>query len=147
MRNHLTLVAAVLLGLLAGPGPAAAQSGYVVIVNDGNATRTVSRDDLSQIFLKRRTSFPSGLSAVPVDQAEASPVRETFSQEVHGRSTSAVESYWQRQIFSGQGVPPVEESSDDQVIAYVRGNLNAVGYVSRGAALGDGVHAVQVVAR
>ena len=147
MRNLLILSAIALLGLLAGPQPAAAQSAYVVIVNDGNATRTVSRDDLSQIFLKRRTAFPSGMSAVPVDQAGASPVRETFSEAVHGRSTSAVQAYWQRQIFSGQGVPPVEESSDDAVISFVRGNINAVGYVSRGAALGDGVHAVQIVAR
>ena len=59
MRTLIVLVAVALLGVLAGPRSAAAQSGFVVIVNDGNAARSISRDDLSQIFLKQRTDFPS----------------------------------------------------------------------------------------
>jgi ABC-type phosphate transport system substrate-binding protein len=147
MRKLIVLVAVALLGLLSGPRSAAAQSGFVVIVNDGNAARSLSRDELSQIFLKQRTDFPSGLAALPVDLSDGSPVREAFSQSVHGRSNSAVDAFWQRQIFSGRGVPPLQKSSDDEVIAFVRGNAGAVGYVSRGASLGGGVHAVQVVDR
>jgi ABC-type phosphate transport system substrate-binding protein len=82
---------------------------------------------------------------LPVDQAEGSSVRKAFSEAVHGRAPSAVEAYWQRQIFSGRGVPPLQKMSDDEVIAYVRSNPSAVGYVSRGASLGNGVHAVQIV--
>jgi ABC-type phosphate transport system substrate-binding protein len=144
MRKHILFAALALVGLLAGPRAAAAQNGFVVIVNDANATRSVSRDDLSRIFLRQRTDFPSGAAAAPVDLAEGSSVREAFSQAVHGRSAAAVQAYWQRQIFSGRGVPPIQKASDDDVVAYVRSNPGAVGYVSRGTALGGGVHVVQV---
>jgi ABC-type phosphate transport system substrate-binding protein len=147
MKKYLLPIAVALLGLIAGPGAARAQSGFVVIVNDGNSAREITRDDLSRIFLKQRTDFRSGLPATPVDQAGGSAIRGAFSEAVHGRSSSAVEAFWQRQIFSGRAVPPVEKPTDEEVIAFVRGTLNGVGYVSRSAALGSGVHAVQVVDR
>lgn len=123
--------------------PAAAQ-GYAVIVNDANAASTMSANEVSQLFLKQVTRWPNGQTAVPVDQADNSAVREAFSQAVHRRSTSAVEAFWQRQIFSGRAVPPVKKASDDEVVAFVRANPNAVGYVSPGAALGAGVRRLRI---
>jgi ABC-type phosphate transport system substrate-binding protein len=147
MKRYLLSIAVALLGLIAGPGAARAQSGFVVIVNDGNAAREITREDLSRIFLKQRADFRTGLPASPVDQAGGSAIRGTFSEAIHGRSSSAIEAYWQRQIFSGRSTPPVEKPNDDEVIAFVRGTLNGVGYVSRSAVLGNGVHALQVVDR
>jgi len=43
-----------------------------------------------------------------------------------------VKSYWQQQIFSGRDVPPVEKSSDAQVVAFVKQNPGAIGYVAEG---------------
>ena len=60
------------------------------------------------------------------------------------KSVSAVKSYWQQQIFSGRGVPPTERSTDSEVLAYVRSNPNAIGYVSSAAALGGSVKVVTV---
>jgi hypothetical protein len=48
---------------------------------------------------------------------------------------SGVYSYWQNVIFSGRGVPPVELDSDLSVVAFVRSNAGAVGYVRPGTAL------------
>jgi hypothetical protein len=41
--------------------------------------------------------------------------------------------YWQQQIFSGRGVPPLELSTETAVVEYVRAHPGAVGYVSAGA--------------
>ena len=86
----------------------------------------------------------NGTTAMPVDQAASSDIREAFSLEVHGRDVGAIKSYWQRQIFSGRGVPPPELASDREVLDFVRANQGAVGYVSTSAKTGDGVKVLAV---
>ena len=81
---------------------------------------------------------------MPVDLSANSPVREAFSLAIHERDVNAVKSYWQRQIFSGRGVPPPEKASDSEVLAFVRANPGAVGYVSSGTAVGSGVKVLEV---
>jgi hypothetical protein len=41
----------------------------------------------------------------------------------------SVKSFWQEVVFSGRGEPPPERASDADIIAYVRVNPNAVGYI------------------
>jgi ABC-type phosphate transport system substrate-binding protein len=78
-----------------------------------------------------------------VDQGKASSVRAAFSKAVLGRPVSAVESYWQQQIFSGKDVPPAAKGSDDEVVTFVKANPGAIGYVSAGASTA-GVKVVDV---
>jgi ABC-type phosphate transport system substrate-binding protein len=108
---------------------AALAAGYKVVVNNANGASSVPKKDLAQLFMKKTARWSDGTPVVAVDQTEKSSVRERFTQEVHGKSVSAVKSYWQQQIFSGRDVPPVEKASDAQVIAFVKQNPGAVGYV------------------
>jgi hypothetical protein len=55
-----------------------------------------------------------------------------------------VKSFWQRQIFSGSGVPPQERASDEEVLDFVRANPGAVGYVSSDTPNGAGVKVLEV---
>ena len=80
----------------------------------------------------------------PVDLAEASGIRKAFSSEVVGKDVATVRSYWQQQLFTGRGVPPVVKASDAEVLAFVASRPGAIGYVSAGAALPDGVKAVRI---
>lgn len=133
----------VLLALAAGAPPASAQ-GFTVVVNEANPASSFTKDEVSRIFLKKTMQWPAGGAITAVDQARGSSVRESFSKAIHGRSASAIESHWQQQIFGGRDVPPPEKSSDADVLAFVRGNAGAIGYVTSGAALGGGVKAVRV---
>jgi ABC-type phosphate transport system substrate-binding protein len=90
------------------------------------------------MFLRLQTDWPDGGHARPVDQSKSSPVRDAFSREVLGKSLAAVEQYWTQAIFSGRAVPPVEKRTDADVLAYVRENPGAIGYVSASSPL-DGV--------
>jgi ABC-type phosphate transport system substrate-binding protein len=99
------------------------------------------------MFLKRTTQWRSGGAVVPVDLSVGSAVREAFSKRVHGRSAAAIDTFWTKQIFSGAGVPPLTFSSERDVIGYVRQNAGAVGYVSAGADVGEGVKVVDLVSR
>lgn len=143
MKKILFTLVVLLGSLVARPSSAAAQQ-YLVIVNANNNVTKISSGDLSKIFLKRVTSWSTGEPVIPVDLPDSSGVREAFSSAVHGRSVSAIDAYWQRQIFSGRGVPPVQLASDNDVIAYVRSNADAVGYVHNGAVLGSGVRTLAV---
>ncbi len=136
-----TLVIAA-VATVAGTSSLSAQE-FKVIVNSANPTTELSTDAASKLFFKQSTKFASGTAAQPVDQAKASPVRAAFSKAVLGRPSAAVETYWQQQIFSGKDVPPPAKASDDDVIAFVKANPGAIGYVSAGASTA-GVKVVDV---
>jgi ABC-type phosphate transport system substrate-binding protein len=119
----------VVLLLVAFATQVSAQS-FQVIVNEGNATSSISKDDLSNIFLKKKTKWDDGSAVTPVDLNARSAVREAFSQDVHGRGVGAIRSYWQQAAFSGAGTAPLERSSDAEVIGFVKANPGAVGYIS-----------------
>jgi ABC-type phosphate transport system substrate-binding protein len=123
--------------------PVAAQQ-FKVVVNAGADVSGMSSSNLSDIFQKKSRSLPGGEAAVPVDLPTSSPVREAFSQAVHGRGASAIEAWWQQQIFAGKDVPPETKDSDAAVLAFVAATPGAIGYVSAGAALVDGVKEVPV---
>jgi hypothetical protein len=70
-------------------------------------------------------------------------VRVSFTSAFHGKSVSAVVNYWQQQIFAGRDVPPVEKSSDAEVLATLRSTPGAIGYVSEEASI-DGLNVIVV---
>ena len=144
-RSHvaaLCLIANVALFVTARP--AAAQGGYVVIVNPENPATSLSQEAVARLFLKKVARWTSGEPVQPVDLAEASELRDLFTKTILGRSVAAVKSYWQQQIYSGRGVPPVEKANEAEVIAFVRSNPGAIAYVSATAAQAHGVRAVSV---
>jgi ABC-type phosphate transport system substrate-binding protein len=134
----------VLLLCTAGCAPAGAAEPFVVIVNADNPVSAVAGDQLSSLFLKKVTQWSGGLPALPVDLAADSPVRDSFSRQVHHKGTSAVKAYWQQMIFSGREVPPPEKGSAREVVAFVSANRGGVGYVPAGTPLGAGVKTVDV---
>lgn len=103
---------------------------YKVIVNENNLTETISKSDLSKIFLKKIKKWDSGTKAIPVDLSPKSSLRASFSKDIHKKSVDAIRSFWQMAVFSGQGTPPAEKNSDNDVVSYVKANPGAVGYVS-----------------
>jgi ABC-type phosphate transport system substrate-binding protein len=135
-RAVLGLVVAL---LVPGPTPAqqAAPSGYRVVVATTNPVASLERGELARIFLKSVTRWKDGREIAPVDQSGRSPVRTEFTRDVLEKAgmgrISAVESYWQQQIYSGRGVPPPVKSSDAEVVAFVAANPGGIGYVSAGA--------------
>jgi hypothetical protein len=81
---------------------------------------------------------------VPLDQSTRSEVRAAFSTGIHKQPLQAIESYWQKQIFSGRTVPPFVKVGDAEVMAYVASNASAIGYVAGSATLVSGVKAVKI---
>lgn len=145
LRQRLLLLHAVGLLVLPAAPSARAQQGtrFQVIVHESNGLNEASGTTISRLFLKKQTQWPDGLPVRPIDLPLGSPVREAFTSTVHRRSVSGVESYWQRQIFSGRDIPPPTADDEEEVLSYVRAHVGAIGYVSTKARL-DGVKALQV---
>jgi len=140
------IVVALVLALAAAPAldaVVAAQDAYKVVVNPANTAAGLSKPELARIFMKKVTSWPDGRSVAVVDQERNSPARQAFSADVHQKDADAVAAHWQVMVFSGRDVPPKILRSDEDVIAFVRSNPGAIGYVSAGAPL-DGVRALPV---
>jgi hypothetical protein len=152
IRAHPSLPAvlglAAVLALAAGtPRPAGARApaaDFVVVVNAANPQTALPAAEVSNLFLQKVHKWESGERVRPVDLPETSPARESFSKAIHGRPTAAVKAYWQRMIFSGIDAPPPEKPSAAEVLAYVRANPGAIGYVPAGTQLPEGVKALKV---
>lgn len=137
------LFAIAILGLLLAGRVAAADDGYRVIVHVENDITEIDRTLLRDLYLKKSTRWSDDVAVKPVDLAPTLAARRKFSQDVLGRSVSAVKSYWQQMLFGGRDVPPPELDGDMQVLAYVQKNRGAVGYVSATADV-TGVKTVRV---
>ncbi|SMO40050.1 substrate-binding domain-containing protein [Gracilimonas mengyeensis] len=110
---------------------------FKAVVNKANAAESISKEDLSKIFLKEQTKWADGTAITPIDLKAQSATRVAFSLEVHGRSVGAIRSHWQQAAFSGAGTAPLERSSDTDVIEFVKANPGAVGYVSAAADISE----------
>lgn len=139
------LTALVIVSILAVPAAAQAQSAEVKIVGHAGTTpETIAKKDLARIFLKKKTKWPDGRSAEPVDQKRAPELREQFCEQILGLGVDMVESHWQAQVFSGRNTPPVTLGSDAEVVEFVRRTPGAVGYVSATAAT-SGVNVIRIL--
>lgn len=142
MRNRTSFL--LLLCSIALLPAAAASAAVKVVVHGSNPVASVTKAKAADLFLKRVTRWDNGRTVTPVDLAEKNPARAAFSKELLGKEVAWVKSYWQKMIFSGRATPPVELSSDAEVLDLVRGNQDAIGYVSETATLPAGVRALTI---
>jgi ABC-type phosphate transport system substrate-binding protein len=124
------LLTSLILFLISSSVYSQSGNSYKIIVNKSNPVESISKKNVSKIFLKKTTIWDNGEKIFPVDLNTKSSLREKFSKDIHGKSVSAINAYWRKQIFSGNSVPPVEKSSNRDVLAYVKGKSGAIGYVS-----------------
>jgi ABC-type phosphate transport system substrate-binding protein len=106
---------------------------FQVVANPSVSVAAVSASELSDVFLKKAQKV-GGAAVSPVDQGKTSALRAAFAKRVHGRATTAIDAFWQQQIFSGGESPPPSKASDDEVVAWVKATPGGIGYISAGAA-------------
>jgi ABC-type phosphate transport system substrate-binding protein len=113
-------------------------------VHVSNPVSSLTRDQVSKIFLRKVMQWDNHTPVLPVDQAPDSPVRRTFTKQIHRRSIAAIQTWWQQQTFAGVAVAPPERASDDEVLAYIRQYPGAIGYVRAGVATGKDIKIIDI---
>ncbi|MFY8273197.1 phosphate ABC transporter substrate-binding protein [Pseudoalteromonas sp. SSDWG2] len=96
---------------------------------------------VKKLFLGKAKSFNDGSAASPVNQ-DANAVFDEFNDKVLGKSSSQLNAYWSKLVFTGKGTPPDKLANDQAVIDFVKANPGAIGYVSSASVTAD----VKVVA-
>ncbi len=104
-----------------------------VVVGAKSEVAAMNADQVSSVFLGKSDKFPSGSTALPLDQASGSGIRGNFYDKVTGKSEAQVKSAWSRLVFSGKGTPPKEVANSGEVKKLVSTNLNAIGYIEKSA--------------
>lgn len=123
---------------------AATNKGFKVVIHSKNPVVKMAAKDVAKLFLRKIKRWEHGELALPVDLLDDHPARIAFTTSVHNKSVPAIQSYWQRIIFSGRGEPLQELETEADVLAYVRANPAAIGYVSGDTALGANVKELEI---
>lgn len=117
-------LAALLLAL-----PAMAE--VVVVVNTKAAESSMTKEQVSQVFLGKSTAM------TPVDQSEDAPVRAEFYKKVTDKDPSQVKALWSKLVFTGKAAMPKEVGDSAAVKKAVAANPKAIGYIDKSAVDGS----------
>lgn len=142
MLGPLVLVAAILLS--PADGRSLSDLSFRIVVNKANPVSSLTRAELSAIFMRRVRSWPDGTEIRPLDHRAEARVRERFSRAVHGKSVAYVIRYWQRLIFAGRGIPPQEVPSAAAVIRQVSAHRGAIGYLDAATPIAGELKVIEV---
>ena len=105
------------------------QSGVVVVVSANNGNSELDEKQIYNIYMGKSKSFPDGEKALPVDQKKGSNNRDTFREDILQKSSSQLNTYWSRLIFTGKGTPPQESGDSAAVKELISDNPNLIGYI------------------
>ena len=106
-------------------------SGVVVIANKSVSDTTLTKSDLSNIYLGKKSAWSDGSKINFV--VLAGNTHAAFLKDYIGRTESQFNTFWKKQIFTGKGSPPKELNSDQAMVDFVAQTAGAIGYVSAGA--------------
>ncbi len=134
------IITLILAGVLFAPGAWAAD--YVLITSKSNPVSSLSAQDARNIFLGKKSTWPSGEKIVVFTQTQ-SPVHSSFVSGVVGRTPQQFSTFWKKALFTGTGIPPRDLSDDAGMLKAVAAQPGSIGYVSAGAADGT-VQALEI---
>jgi ABC-type phosphate transport system substrate-binding protein len=103
----------------------------VAVVAASSPIDTLSKTQVIDIFLGKRTRFPDGSDAVPIDQTQGSVARDEFYLKLATMSPAQVQAFWSKIIFTGRGAPPRIASTVSELKKLLLANPNAIGYLDR----------------
>jgi ABC-type phosphate transport system substrate-binding protein len=119
---------------------AARADDMVVIVHPGSHIRSLTRNQVIDIFMGRFRQLPTGATALPIDAADPAERQRFYELLVH-KDLAEIGSYWARLVFSGEATPPFRAPDSRTALELVATNPDAIAYCYRSAVKGR----VQVV--
>jgi ABC-type phosphate transport system substrate-binding protein len=132
MDHAMRLFKYILAGTLAlGLSAMAATADVVVVVSSKSQVVTLSKSQVTDIFLGKSARFPDGSPAIPIDQVEGAAVRDEFYNRFAAKSAAQIKAHWSKIIFTGRGQPPRAVFDSDAAKKLLAQNPNAIGYIER----------------
>lgn len=109
---------------------ALADEKLIFIGNSGIPKDTISRSDITNIYLGTKKKWGNGHKIIFVSLIKGE-THKKFLKTYLNMDTWEYEMYWKRKLFSGKGQLPKFCSTDAQSIDYISKKSYAIGYVSK----------------
>ena len=113
--------------LFSGQGQAKDAQDILVIMNNASSVKSITEDELADLFLKRRQYFGNGEKAVPINSTNTT-LRNDFRQRVLRMSASDEDRFWHNHTIRTGGTPPLVFSQPLKAVFKLR---NGISYVYR----------------
>lgn len=121
----------LLFALLVLLAPTSVPAEVVVVVGAGSGIKSLTQDEVINIFLGRYRKLPSGILARPYDLPAGDELRTVFYRKLVDKNPAEISAYWARLYFSGKAKPPEVSASVQEMIKAVATVEGAIGYVER----------------
>ena len=103
---------------------------FVVIVNEANPVKSLTKAQLRRIFMKESRMWAHGEAMVPVDWDSTHYLRAVFCRDVLDRSVREMAEYWVQQSMTRGLTPPSTQRSARAVLRFVASVPGAISYVA-----------------
>lgn len=115
-------------GMLFAAEPAMADDAkdIVIVANKRVPVDSISLGELREIFLKKRTHWKTGVSAIPIHARKGSPLRKEFQAKVLQMSQAEEEDHWKKQMIRFGFPKPPEFGSPLRAVFRLKGTVSYV---------------------
>ena len=124
-------IASVALACTVSLNISVARADVVAVVSSKSQITALSKNQVLDIFLGKRTRFPDGSSVIPIDQAEGSAARDEFYTRLADMSPAQVKAFWARIIFTGRGQPPKSVATGLEAKRLLIADPNTIAYIDQ----------------
>ena len=97
----------------------------------------ISKKMAKQIFLKKVTELPNGMTVTPIDLKDGESIKWEFYKSIAGKRPSQIYAYWSRSVFSGGVSPPEQVNSVSALKIRLQNEPGTVGYMNADDATSD----------
>ncbi|MGV1100020.1 substrate-binding domain-containing protein [Thiovibrio sp. JS02] len=117
------------LSLLLGLDNHAQSADFIIVVHRENRIKRMDREEIKQIFLGKKTSWPDG-SPITIIMNTNDEIHEQFTRTVLQKSPMQLSVYWKKILYSGTGMLPLAVKDDESAKSYIGFHKNAIGYIA-----------------
>ena len=123
-------ICSLLLLFLAFVRPESAIAENIAIVVHTSNKQSIQLDDIARIFLGKQHQLPDGGGEIiPIHLPGDDPLYSAFAEQILKKSTSQLNAYWAKRIFTGKGKPPESAESREDAKIKISQNPNFLGYI------------------
>lgn len=108
----------------------------VVVVGAKSPVNTLTKAQVSELYLGKAKDFPTGGAALTTMIA-AGALKDEFLDKVLGKTDAQARSVWARLTFTGAGSAPKELGNSEEVKKLANSNPNVIGFIDKAAVDGQ----------
>lgn len=105
-------------------------SAVEIVVNKSVPVSTFSSEELQAVFSMQKRNWSGQRQIKVFILPESSQTHQDFVKHSLSMFSHQIRRIWDRMIYSGSGAPPVEISSEKEMINKIANTPDAIGYLS-----------------